>query len=232
MSKQAIIYCRFSPRPKQKGGEDKECMSNDVQETYCREYCTKQGYDVAGVYQDEYKSGSDPDRTGLWDAVNSLKRGGVLVVYRRDRLARDVYLNECILRAVEARGGSIEAVSGDVQGELSPEITMIRQILASLAEYQRKVTAIRTKHAMLKYQKEGRIMSKCLPYGWKQDLNDPKRMILDAIEQAAIAEACKLAGAGQGCRAIARELAARGFSPRGGGAWSHKTVARMVKRIR
>jgi len=141
---------------------------------------------VGGTFEDKAISGSEEDRPGLWHAIDALSSGSVLLVYKLDRLARNVYLSECIRRAVEKAGARIEAVEGDVVGD-GPEQVMIRQVLAAFSEYERKIIAARTKYAMRHHQKNGRRMSRYPPYGLQLDPADKARMIRCEREQQAIA---------------------------------------------
>ena len=45
------------------------------------------------IYRDEGYSGSDPKRPALMDAIDALSAGDVLVVAKRDRLARDTFFS-------------------------------------------------------------------------------------------------------------------------------------------
>ena len=59
-------------------------------------YCQDNGLDLVAIYEDPAISGSfDPlSRPGMTAALNALYAGGIerLVVYKLDRLARDLYL--------------------------------------------------------------------------------------------------------------------------------------------
>ncbi len=228
MKRKAIIYTRFSPRP---GAADSQ--SAQAQEDSCREYCSKHNITVLAAFADKGKSGTDPDRTGLWDAIDVLKVNYVLVAWRYDRLARSLYLHETIRRSVERVGAKIEVVEGSTNGS-SAEDVLIRQVLAAFAEYEKKVMALRTKHAMLRYQERGKIMSKRLPYGFRHDTSNPGHMIEDSLEQETIEVMIQLwteyEDERPSLRAIANELDLLGYPPRDATFWSHKTVASTLRR--
>ena len=173
----AIIYTRYSPRRNADTSE-----SCEIQEQICRQYTDVKEYHVAQVFHDKDVSGKDEYREQLWQAIESLPKGGKLIVFKRDRLARNVYLSEQINRAVAARGAMIEAVSGDVEGD-GPEHTMIRQVLASIAEYERKMIALRTSYAMQQRQKNGERMGRFAPYGYKINPSDTTRLVKAKREQ-------------------------------------------------
>lgn len=176
----AVIYTRFSPRR-----NAETCESCETQKAYCEQHAYKKKYEIVAYFADKAISGKEGDRPILWEAIEALDRGYVLLVYKLDRLARNVYLMECLRRAVSVSGARIEAVEGDVEGD-GPEQVMVRQVLASVAEYERKICALRTKYAMLHHQKNGRRMGRFAPYGWTIDTADPTRMIVNEVEAKAV----------------------------------------------
>jgi len=176
----AYVYTRFSPR--RKADESESC---ETQQAYCEQYAHDNAHVIVKSFEDRGISGAEEDRPGLWSAINSLTQGSILLVYKLDRLARDVYLSECIRRAVDKAGARIIAVEGDIVGD-GPEQVMIRQVLAAFAEYERKIIAIRTKYAMRHHQKNGRRMSRYAPYGQKIDKADTRRLLRCEREQQAI----------------------------------------------
>jgi site-specific DNA recombinase len=221
--KRAIIYTRFSPR---RHADD--CQSIETQLDLCRAYCRRQGYTVLATFEDRALSGDEENRPGLWGAIEAVRRGDVLVAYKLDRLARDVFLAELVQREVRKKGGTVEAVEGGANGD-SAEQAMIRQILQAFAEYERKAIAARTKAAMLRHQANGRRMSARTPYGWKLDPGNPSRLIHDAQELAVIGRMRQLHAQGLGYREIARKLADEGFLCRGG-PWWHATIKGILSR--
>ena len=235
----AILYARFSPRP---GADRSESIKLQLQA--CHDYCERVEYEVAGEYEDRALSGADEDRPGLWEAVDALGRGYVLVVHKLDRLARDVYLSELLHREAKRAGARIEAVEGGSNGT-SPEQEYVRQILQASAAYERKVTALRTKYAMLRLQSMGKSMTSIPPYGWEFDPNSPmnvkvgkdgklhetvrSRTRQSDAEQAVIRQIIELNEQGLSLRGICKELTGQGIDHRGG-KWYHQQVRSILRR--
>lgn len=176
----AIIYTRFSPR---RNAEESE--SCEIQEQQCRAYCKQKGYTVTQVFHDPDVSGGDAFRPQLWAAIKALGKGDVLVVYKRDRLARSVMLAEMINAEVEKSNAFIEAVSGDIAGD-TPEAIMARQMAAVFSEYFRRINAERTSAAMRQHQKNGKKMGGNPPFGYRVDPEDDKRIIEHPVEMRAL----------------------------------------------
>ena len=222
--KQAVIYTRFSPR--RKAEESESC---EVQRGYCNAYCATNGYQVVAAFDDPDVSGADEFREKLWAAIEALPKDGVLVVYKRDRLARNVYLSEQINRSVERKGATIEAVTGDVKGD-SAETCMIRQVLAAIAEYERKMIASRTRHAMRWHMSQGRRMGRECPYGWMPDPADAARMVPCQRELSVIDEIREAARNGSNPHAISVWLNANRAEFSRHGRWTPNMVRKILAR--
>jgi len=234
----AILYARFSPRRNADKSE-----SIEIQMEFCRAYCAKAGIEIAGEFEDRVLSGGDENRPGLWAAVDALKKGYILVVYKLDRLARSVYLSVIIEIEVKKKNASILSISGEGTNGDSPEDAMIRQITQVIAEYMRKVTAARTGAAMLRHQATGRRMSHLIPYGKMVDPDDSKRLVDCPQEQAAIREIVRLSKSKLSLNEIERQLnLSVDFPPRKrvkvieglpievDGNWHHYMIGRILKR--
>jgi DNA invertase Pin-like site-specific DNA recombinase len=220
----AIIYTRFSP-----GADSEASRSGDVQKDQCELYCYRNGLDIDDVYADESKSGADEAREPLWDAINALKKGDVLVVYNRDRLARSLFLAEYIRRKVAEKGATIAAVTGDIEGD-NPETTLIRQILDAVAEYERKIIARRTSASMRQLIKQGYKVGGKPPYGWrvaKDDLTLEK----DPQEQKILALIKDYRAKGFGYNKIAGILNQDRATAARGGEWHGSTLRRIIGRF-
>lgn len=216
-----VIYTRFSPR---KNAEESE--SCDVQRDYCLKRAAELGYEVKGVFDDPDVSGADEFRAQLWAAIESLEKGDVLLVYKRDRLARNLYLSVQIDRAVTRRGATIEAVTGDIAGN-SDEIVMVRQMLAVIAEYERKMISSRTHHAMMYHIRNGRRMGAECPYGWSPDPVDPKLMVPNFAERELVEQIKCWHECGEAWNAITTKLNRSYAHMARHGKWNVKTVRKL-----
>lgn len=233
----AIIYARFSPRR-----NAELCESIDVQREFCEAYCIKHGYDISPqrFFYDEALSGGDMDRPGLWAAIAAMKTGRVLVVYKSDRLARDVLLNEIIYREVKKKRGRIEVVEGVVSNGDDPESTLVRQMFAAFDQYLRLVNAARTKAAMLRHQKMGRAMSAVPPYGQRE--GEPvevmvsgvptlrRTLVPDEEEESNIALILSLRRGGASLPGIKKTLEQMRVKCRGKDRWNTSLIHKIVCR--
>lgn len=160
--KHAIYYGRVSPR---RNLEESESL--DMQLEFCQKFASENDWEIELFFSDE-KSGADINRPGLWNAIDALKRGSALIVYRFDRIARDGFITYDVWRRVLRKGACLISASGEgkIDDNLSPEEELKFGMIQLFASYERKVIAARTSAAMLRHQANGRRMSGPPPYGY------------------------------------------------------------------
>ncbi|HML73341.1 MAG TPA: recombinase family protein [Anaerohalosphaeraceae bacterium] len=235
-----VTYARFSPR---KNGDN--CDSVQVQFDVCRQYAARQEMIIEQEFSDPGISGDDENRPGLWSAIDALRPGMGLLVFKLDRLARSVYLSDLIERAVTRRRAVLISASGEGTWNDSNEDWLIRKILQAFAEYEKKVIAARTSVAMRRHQANGRRMTALskLPYGYTFDPDDDRRMVEYEPEMAAVRRIDELVAEGLSYRKIADTLEREGFPTREQllnkddpamgtkkSRWHHYEVSRILKR--
>ncbi|MCA8921992.1 MAG: recombinase family protein [Planctomycetes bacterium] len=222
----AVVYTRFSPRR-----NASDSVSCEVQEDLCMDLANLRGWPVHSMHRDEGVSGKTMDRPGLEAALAELGPDDVLLVYRRDRLARDLLLAELIRRQVAAAGARIVAVEGDVDGDADdPHLVFVRQVMDAVAELERKMIAARTKASMRAQQRAGKRVGRYAPYGYRIDPDDPTRLLSNPDEQAAAARARELMAQGLSAYAVAKQLDQEYPDACRGKRWGKKTVAKIAER--
>ncbi len=224
----AILYTRFSPRR-----NSDTCESIETQLEFCRRFCTHNSYGIIAEFQDRSVSGADEDRPVLWDAIESLKRGYALIVYKFDRLARNAFLAYTIERECQKRSAKIISASGEgtIEQSMSPEERLKIGMLRLFAEYERNIIAARTKTAMLRHQANGRRMSKEPPFGFAVDPTDTASLIENEAEQQTIERIVSMKESDMSLRAICRQLQSDGIKCRSKNNWHHTTVKKIIERI-
>ncbi len=223
MTTQAIIYTRFSPRPKAN-----ECTSNEKQFERCRNYCERKEYGWDPPYQDRKVSGSILNRPGLQAAIAALEPSMILVVDSSDRLARDLLVYHTICHEVEKAGATIEFADGSPVAD-TPESKLFRNILADFAAYERDRIRLRTKKGLEKKRKNGERTTGKIPIGWMLDPKDPKRLVICRQERRAITAICIWSNMGRSSERIAKDLEDFHGLCRGK-LWSARTIRKLIKR--
>jgi len=119
---------------------------------------------VIDEFVDEGISGTTEleGRVGLAACLERIENNGVklVLVESADRLARDSMIAELIVRQFQKAGGRVISASGSVDltagDDSNPTAKLIRQILASVAEFDRCVTVLKLKAARNRIKANGR----------------------------------------------------------------------------
>jgi DNA invertase Pin-like site-specific DNA recombinase len=206
---------------------ERQDLSPDAQRAAIEAWAAREGVVVAAWHQDLGVSGGAAleDRPGLMAAIESVRieGAGLLVVSRRDRLARDVLTAALVERLCERAGARVVGADGTGNGE-GPEAGLLRTLLDAFAQYERALIRGRTKAALAVLKSQGR-RTGGIPYGMRCE---DGRLVADPAEQAAVARARELRGEGRSLRRIARDLVEEGRRPRSGREWAIQTIRRLV----
>jgi len=220
--KLAIGYIRVST--------DEQRLGPEAQRAAIEAWADKEWVRIVAWHEDVVSGGSElEDREGLIRALGELRalHAGILVVAKRDRLARDVAIGVTIEKAVERCGARVASADGIANGDSAADAFM-RTILDAAAAYERALIRARTKAALAVKKAQGlRVGS--VPLG-SSLAPDGRTLVVCAREQAVIAEAKGLRAQGLSMGAIAKGLNARGVKPRSGKVWHPHQVATMLSR--
>ena len=110
--------------------------------------CTK-------IYTDE-ASGSKADRAGLQQALDQLRQGDTLTVWRLDRLGRSLKHLVEIISSLEKKQISFQSITENIDTS-SPSGKLIFHLFASLAEFERSLIHERTLAGLKAARARGRI---------------------------------------------------------------------------
>jgi DNA invertase Pin-like site-specific DNA recombinase len=217
----AVGYVRVST--------DEQALGPEAQRDALAAWCDANGATLVACFEDHGVSGTTPldRRPALNEALDALatERAGVLLVAKRDRLARDVVVGAVIERLVERQGARVLAADGTGNGE-GPEHQLMRHLVNAFAEYEALVIAARTRAALAVKKARGERVGS-VPYGFR--VTDDGILEPDDDEQEMVAVARRLRERGLSLRAIDRELRARGHLPRNGRAWHVNSLATIVR---
>ncbi len=208
---------------------DEQSLGPEAQRATLIAWCRSHDVELVQVHEDLGVSGAAPldKRLGLLAAVASLQAhgAGLLLVAKRDRLARDVVLAAMAEKLVERAGAIVVAADGTGNGD-APEALLMRRIIDSFSEYERGLIRARTKAALgVKRTRRERVGS--IPYGYRL-AEDGVHLVEDEAEQRVVRAVRELRAARLSYRAISGELAAAGYLPRGK-AWHPMTIRNIFE---
>jgi len=220
-AKVAVGYIRAS--------KDEQKLTADAQRHAIQSWADREGVTIVSWHVDQgVSSESDLEaRAGLMAALVSVKEhgAGLLVLLKRDRLARDSYVALGIERAVEKCGAKIVTADGVANGD-NPADAFMRTILDGVAQYELALIRARTVAALAVKKSKGERVGG-IPYG-KQLQADGIHLEVNPAEQAVITAARRLRTNGVTYRAIVTLLREDGYTSRSGKPFGLRQVARML----
>jgi DNA invertase Pin-like site-specific DNA recombinase len=218
----AIGYVRCST--------SKQDLSPAAQCHAIERWASAEGASLIAVYVDVGVSGAAEldERPGLARALGSLRShdASMLVVAKRDRLARDVVIAKAA-EGIAARANA-RIVSADGMGNTNDEGgELTRDIFAVLAAHERRQIAARTRAALAVKRSRGE-RTGCIPFGM-QLAADGVHVEPNASEQHTITRAKELSDTGLSLRAITAQLNEEGHTNRVGRPLAFQTVHNFLR---
>lgn len=225
----AVAYLRAST--------DEQTVSPEAQRRAIEAWAAREGVYVASWHVDQGVSGATPPeaRPAFLAAMAALRehRGGVFVVAKRDRLARDLGVAALVERAVYASGATVATADGastigGVEG------MMLRGMSDLFAAVEREMIRTRTKAALAAKKARNERVGE-IPYGYRLS-EDGVHLEPCPDESAVVSLVRELRESGLSVRAVASELERRGIVGRGragrpGRPLSHTQVHRLVRPV-
>lgn len=214
-----------------------EGLGLDVQREQIKRWAKDNGHRVVEWFTDAGVSGSNglDTRQGLPEALGALRSGEAqgLVVYRLDRLARDLVIQETLLAEVRRLGAEMFTTSASEQGYLGddpddPSRKLIRQVLGAVNEYERSMIALRLRSGRRRKAEQGGFAYGSPPFGYRAEGGE---LVPDPDEQVIVEKVRLMADADMSLRQIAEALNSAGHRPRRGQRWHPQTVSRMMQRF-
>lgn len=214
----AVAYIRVSTEEQHLGPE--------AQLAALETWAARQGVTLMAIHRDLGVSGATPlaDCTGLMAALADLgtHNAGLLVVAKRDRLARDVMKAAMVEASAEKKGARVVSAAGEGDGT-DPAAKLMRSIIDAFNEYERAQIKARTKAALAVKKRKGE-RTGGVPYGFS-DFDG--RLVPNDDERKVIARARELSSNGATLRGICAAFRAEGTIFRNFN-WSSPSLAQRL----
>jgi DNA invertase Pin-like site-specific DNA recombinase len=114
------------------------------------------GWSIVARFEDGGISGSSLNRPGLTEALATLESGraSALVVAKLDRLSRSLMDFSALMERARRKGWALVALDLGVD-TTTPAGEMLANVLASFAQYERRIIGQRTKDALAERRRQG-----------------------------------------------------------------------------
>ena len=127
----------------------------DRQERNILFFCKSSKLSLDEFFSDNGVSGSTEYREGLSRLLTLSKEGDIVVFEKLDRIARDLMIQETIIKQFQSKGVILKSVKdGEDLLDDKPERVMIRQILGSVYQYDKSQIVEKLKVSRERIRKE------------------------------------------------------------------------------
>ncbi len=217
--KKIIGYCRVST------GNQKDEGTIDLQRQALKEF-SKQDYELVKIFEDEGVSGGLEDRVGLAEMFSYLEENKdieAVLIYKLDRLARDLYLQEHLIKKLESLDTKLISTKEKDLASDDPMRKAFRQFMGIVSELEKSFITMRLSGGRISKIKNKKTYAGggiALGYSTKD-----KDLIINGKQADTIKEIFKMKRYGRkGLREIARELNERDIATARGGEWHAGTI--------
>lgn len=148
----AVIYCRVST------AEQTQNLSLRTQEKHARDYCKREGLDVARVFIERGESAKTVQRTEFLNLLKFCREQKgkihVLVVYALNRFSRNTVDHHAIRSLLAGLGIQLRSVTESIDD--TPTGRLMESIIAAMAQWDNDVRPERTRAGMREAVSRGR----------------------------------------------------------------------------
>lgn len=182
----------------------------DAQRHAIERACEQRGLELGEVFVDAGFSGRDLNRPALTEALRTLRRGDTLVAAKLDRLSRSLYDFAGLMQTSRKQGWHLLVLDSPVDTS-TPAGEVVASVLASFAQFERRLIGERTKAALAERKAQG------VKLGRPSVLTDEEKMYVRGLAHV------------HGYHGTARVLNAEGARTSSGGkAWYPSSVRSVV----
>lgn len=207
-SMSAVGYVRVSTAEQAGSGAGLEAQRRAIVRA-----CEERSWHLSAIYEDPGVSGQSLNRPGLRDALEAVEGSGasVLVVAKLDRLSRSLIDFAGVMERSRKHGWHIAALDLGVDTS-SPSGEMVANVMATFAQFERRLIGARTKEALAVRRSQG------------VRLGRPP-----SVTPAVVQQVLNMRADGLSFARIGHELDAAGVpTVRGGKRWHPNTVRQLL----
>lgn len=197
---------------------DTEYSSLETQREKLEAYCKSQEqYVVYRVYEDAGFSADTMNRPALKELLQDIRAGRITCVlaYKIDRLTRSVKDFHVLMDLFDRHGAKFVSITQSLDTH-HPMGRLLRNILLDFAQFEREMTADRTRDKMQQRATKGLWNGGNIPFGYQ---NDDKRLVKHPQESACVQFMFQFFAQDPSLTRLRAELHRRGWYSRSGKPW-------------
>lgn len=218
------LYTRVSSRTQVETDYNSLQTQRERLEAYCK---SQDDYVIYRVYEDGAYSAETTDRPALKQMLQDVRQGKVncVLTYKIDRLTRSVKDFHLLMDIFDKFNVKFVSITQSLDTQ-QPMGRLLRNILLDFAQFEREMTADRTRDKMHQRAQKGMWNGGGVPYGYR---NDNKHLVKDEIEGPRIQFIFQYFAGNPSLAHLRAELQRRGWPTRAGNPWMKTVLNHILK---
>jgi site-specific DNA recombinase len=226
--KPEVTICGLYTRVSSRNQADADYSSLETQRERLEAYChSQENYSIFRVYEDGGYSADSLDRPALKEMLRDVREGRLncILTYKIDRLTRSVRDFHQLMDLCDRCNVKFVSVTQSLDTQ-NPMGRLLRNVLLDFAQFEREMTADRTRDKMFQRAQKGLWNGGNVPYGYSAE---NKKLIVSSNEADRVrfmfhrfAEFPSLSG-------LRDELHRRGWYARSGKPWSKMALDHILR---
>ena len=218
------LYTRVSSRNQAEADYSSLETQRERLEAYCK---SQEDYSVYRVYEDGGYSADSLDRPALKEMLRDIRDGKLncVLAYKIDRLTRSVKDFHVLMESFDRTGVKFVSVTQSLDTQ-NPMGRLLRNVLLDFAQFEREMTADRTRDKMHQRAQKGLWNGGNVPYGYAAD---NKRLMADPIHADRLRFMFRFFAETASLARLRDELHLRGWTTRSGKPWSKSALDQILK---
>jgi site-specific DNA recombinase len=218
------LYTRVSSRNQ----ADADYSSLETQRERLEAYCKSQeDYTIFRVYEDGGYSADSLERPALKEMLRDIREGRLNCVlsYKIDRLTRSVKDFHLLMDLFDRSGVKFVSVTQSLDTQ-NPMGRLLRNVLLDFAQFEREMTADRTRDKMFQRAQKGLWNGGIVPYGY---VAENKRLVVNPEEATLVRFMFQRFADTPSLSRLRDELHRRGWYTRSGKPWSKTALDQILR---
>lgn len=218
-----VGYCRVSTDNQKVEG------TIELQTRALAEYAKANDYELIQIFQDEGVSGGLENRPALAEMFAFLEKTTDIkdvLIYKLDRLARDLYIQEHLIKKLEALEKRLISTKEPDLASDDPMRKAFRQFMGIVAELEKSFITMRLSGGRINKAKNGLYAGGGVALGYK---SIDKDLVVSEKEAGIIKKIYKMKRNKMGLREIARHLNETETPTARGGKWYAGTIKYILQ---
>lgn len=220
VSVDARIYVRVSTDEQAREG-----FSLQAQTERCKAFAVSQGWDVIATYVEDGKSAKNLNRPEMKKLRAEARSGEVVLVYKLDRLVRNVRDLHTLLDEWDLQQVGFRSVT-EVYDTTSAMGRLMLTLVGAMAQWERETIAERVYEGQRKKALEGQRNGSRIPYGYERGSDGA---IIPSGYASTVKHIYAMVLEGKGVRVITLALNEEGTPSPTGGKWARPVVSYILR---